>query len=89
MKISFVAPIGNPSGTIYKASTNGHSCEVSADASDLSCLLTGLYSGERYAVEAVGCVGSLKCSDPISSIAYTTPEGRLALHSLIQSFQMS
>ncbi len=81
MNVSFVAPIGNPSGTVYRASTGGQSCEVSADAFDLSCLLTDLSSGEMYIVEAVGCVGSLKCSDPIRSIAYTTPKGRLEFHS--------
>ncbi len=81
MNVSFVAPTGNPSSTVYRASTGGHSCEVSAEASDLSCLLTNLSSGEMYTVEAIGCVDILKCSDPIRSIAYTTPTGRLALHS--------
>ncbi len=76
MKVNFLAPTGNPSGTVYRATAGGHSCDVSADAFDLSCLLTDLSSGEKYNVEAVGCVGDLKCSDPISSIAYTTPEGR-------------
>ncbi len=76
LKVSFVAPTGSPSGTVYRASTDGHSCEVSADASDLSCLLTGLSSGKKYTVQAVGCEGSTKCSDPISGVAYTTPEGR-------------
>ncbi len=81
MNVSFVAPTGNPSSTVYRASTGGQSCEVNADASDLSCILTDLSSGEMYTVEALACVDILKCSDPIRSIAYTTPKGRLAFHS--------
>ncbi len=58
MSVTFVAPTGNPDGTVYKASIGDHACEVSADASPLSRLLTGLTSGKKYTVEAIGCVGS-------------------------------
>ncbi len=75
MSVTFVAPTGNTDGTVYKASSGDHSCEVSAKSSPLSCLLTKLTSGKKYTVEAIGCVGSTKCSDPISSVASTTPEG--------------
>ncbi len=75
LKVSFVAPTGNTSGIVYKASTYGHSCEVSADAIKLTCLLTGLSSEEKYTVEAIGCEGSTKCSDPIRKIIYTTLAG--------------
>ncbi len=75
MSVSFVAPTGSPTGTVYKASSGDHSCEVSVDASPLSCLLTGLSSGQKYTVEAVACIGEAKCSDPTSAIGYTVPDG--------------
>ncbi len=75
MSVTFVAPTGNPTGTVYKASSGDHSCEVSADASPLSCPLTELSSGKQYTVEAVACLGDAKCSDPISAIGYTVPDG--------------
>ncbi len=76
LRVTFVAPTGNPDGTVYKASSGDHSCEVSAKTSPLSCLLTKLYSGKKYTVEAVACLGEAKCSASISSVTYTTPEGR-------------
>ncbi len=76
LRVDFVAPTKNPSGTIYRASSNGRSCEVSADASPLTCLLTGLSSGTKYTVEAFACLGSVKCSSPIRIMGYTTPDGR-------------
>ncbi len=75
LSVTFIAPTGNPTGTVYKASSGDHTCEVSADASPLSCLLTGLISGEKYTVNAIACLGDTKCSDPISAIGYTVPDG--------------
>ncbi len=75
LKVRFFAPTGNASGIVYKASTYGHSCEVIADAIKLTCLLTGLSNEEKYTVEAIGCEGSTKCSDPIRKIVYTTLAG--------------
>ncbi len=75
MSVTFVAPTGSPNGAVYKASSGEHTCEVSADASPLSCLLTGLTSGEKYTVEAFACLGDVKCSDSIPDMGYTVPDG--------------
>ncbi len=76
LRVTFVAPTENPEGTTFSASSSGYSCDVSAEASPLSCLLTGLSSGTKYTVEALACLGSVKCSSPISTMGYTTPDGR-------------
>ncbi len=76
LRVDFVAPTENPSGTIFRAASSDHSCEVSADASPLACLLTGLSSGTKYTVDGLACLGDTKCSSPISTTGYTFPDGR-------------
>ncbi len=78
LMVDFDAPSENPSGTIYRASFSDHSCEVSGDASPVTCLLTGLTSGTKYTVDALACLGDARCSSPISAIGYTSPDGKYA-----------
>ncbi len=75
LSVRFIAPTGNPDGAVYKASSGDHTCEVSENASPLSCLLTGLTNGKEYTIEAVACLGDAKCSDPISAVVYTLSDG--------------
>ncbi len=60
----------------YKASSNGHLCEVAASTSPLTCALSGLSAGEKYTVQVIACLENGVCSESIERTGYTPPDGR-------------
>ncbi len=82
--MTFVAPPKAQRETFFKASTGDHSCEVDGNAHTLSCLLTGLTSGQTYAVEAIECLEDDKCSDPVISVTSIPPDGESIFFRIIE-----
>ncbi len=69
------SPPSDTSGIVlYRASTEGSSCDVSANAADPSCLVFHLSGGRRYSVHGVACAENGECSSRVQSFGYTIPD---------------
>ncbi len=79
LRVTFVVPAEVDPQTVLKASIGEHSCEVVASHSPLTCILNGLTRGEKYTVEAVGCLGGTRYSRRVRAKGYTQPDGRFDL----------
>ncbi len=75
MEVTIAPPNITLSISFYRASAGNSSCEVSANMSPLSCLITGLSSGSRFNVRAFACSSSGVCSAPAVVEGYTLPDG--------------
>ncbi len=62
--------------TLYKVSTTGSYCQVSAATTPLACMLEGLRGGSEYTVVAVACVSESQCSTPAKQGGFTLPESK-------------
>ncbi len=79
MKVSIRKSPKSDNVTLYKVSTTGSSCQVSADATPLACILESLNGGMKYTVEAVACVSDSQCSGPAKRDGFTLPERKHGL----------
>ncbi len=70
----FSAPSDTSGITFYRASTEGSSCDVSANADVPYCLIFHLSGGRRYSVEGVACAENGECSSRVQAFGYTMPD---------------
>ncbi len=75
--------------SFYRSSAGGSNCEVLANASPLSCLITDLPAGSSFAVETVACASNGVCSSPIIGHGYTLPDGIFGYHNYSNSLRLS
>ncbi len=61
--------------SLYKVSADGKACEIAASMSPLSCSLTELTPATEYTVEAKACSSASHCSEAVSKLAWTLPNG--------------
>ncbi len=80
MKVSIRESTETTHVTLYKVSTTGSSCQVSAKATSLACMLEGLSGGSKYTVKAYACVSDSQCSRPITRDGFTLPERKHGQH---------
>ncbi len=76
MKVSIRESTESTNVTLYKVSTTGSSCQVSADATPLMCIMESLHGGMKYTVEAVACVSDIQCSRPAKRDSFTIPDSK-------------
>ncbi len=75
VEVTIVPPNITSSISFYRASAGNSSCEVRANMSSLSCLITSLSSGSRFNVRAFACASSGVCSAAAVVEGYTLPDG--------------
>ncbi len=68
IRVRFEPPTAALGIAIFRATFGGSSCDVSADAADLSCLIQGLDAATRYAVQGVACDENNACSSAVEKV---------------------
>ncbi len=73
--MTFTSAEGNTDVSTYEAGNYRRVCEVSAGASELHCIISGLAAGREYRIYAQVCMPTQECSYRSFAVATTGKTG--------------